>query len=113
MPMLHDISIALAVVRPVDKEMPRSEPLLRVDVRKLTDVGKAISAMDPVPMRESDSVGPPLARPCFSPFEAGRLALATEQHPLQESSGAVLIVTQVIHKWMHAPVNRSMNACMP
>ncbi len=42
-----------------------------------------------------DSVGPPLARPSFSPFATGVVALATEQHPLQHSDHNSLLIAQV------------------
>jgi hypothetical protein len=48
---------------------------------------------------QTESVGPPLARPSFSPFETGVVALGTEQHPYQAADQP--------HSILVAKVNRS------
>ena len=85
----------LIVVQPDQDKVPQATPLLRIDIRRLTTVGAKIDGFDRPPQNASDSVGPPLGRPSFSPYETGLVAVATEHHPLQESNGGVLVVAQV------------------
>mmetsp|Transcript_35096 Transcript_35096/g.88678 ORF Transcript_35096/g.88678 Transcript_35096/m.88678 type:complete len:684 (+) Transcript_35096:58-2109(+) len=80
---------------PQASQVPKAKPLLRVDVRKLRTLGQEVSSNDAPPTAQTETVGPPLARPCFSPFETGLVALGTEQHPNVDSEGALLSLVQV------------------
>ena len=55
-----------------------------------------ILGLDPMPDPGADFVGSALLKPCFSPFDPGICAIATEEHPLQ--SGTPYLIIALIHR---------------
>ena len=85
------------VITPDKDKVQTVDPLMRVDVRRLraAKIGEDVVGLDPVPFESSDFVGSALLKPCFSPFQQGICAIATEEHPLQVGSTAYLIVAEI------------------
>ena len=56
-----------------------------------------VGVVDPLEASQGDRVvGSAMLKPCFSPFEPGICALATEEHPLQKSDDADLLLAPCI-----------------
>jgi len=79
------------------------EALVRVNIGQLCGAafGEEFSGLYPLPIELPNGdafVGPALTKPCFSPFEPGIAAVATEEHPLQEHQQPYLMVIHVQSK---------------
>ena len=76
------------------------EPLVRVNIDQMCGAAfkQEHSGLYPLPIELPNGdafVGPALTKPCFSPFEPGIAAVATEDHPLQEHQRPYLMVIHV------------------
>ena len=92
-----DIIRRIKIVVPESDKIGTVEPLLRVNIRRLCEATVQEEVFGIEPVSSNDMVGTGLMKPCFSPFEPGLCAIATEEHPLQRATAFLMITIFKTH----------------